>query len=109
MKIHFSTKKLQKIFNSNDKLIKHYGADQTIKIKLRMSTLKSAVNLAQVPTDKPERRHQLQGKRSLEFALDLKQPFRLIFKPKLNSHNEKYDLTSITEIIILGVENYHDK
>lgn len=74
-----------------------------------MSVLKAAINLAEVPTIKPDRCHQLIGNRKDEFAVDLKHPFRLIFKPKLNSPNEKNDLTLITEIIILEVENYHDK
>lgn len=109
MKIHFSTNKLQKIFNSNDELIKHYGTEQAGKIRSRMAVLKNAVNLAEVPAKPPDRCHQLQGNRRGEFAVDLKQPFRLIFKPYLNSPDEKYDLASITEIIILKVENYHDK
>ena len=109
MKIYFSTKRLQKTFNSHVELVKKYGDDQAKIIERRMIVLKSAGNLAEVPTIKPERCHQLQGDRKKEFAVDLKQPFRLIFRPKEDTSNEKYDLIAITEILILEVENYHDK
>jgi toxin HigB-1 len=109
MKIYFSTNKLQKTFNSHAELVKKYGDERAKMIERRMSVLKAAVNLEEVPTIKPERCHQLVGDRKYEYAVDLKHPFRLIFTPNLNSHKEKFDLKEITEIVILGVENYHDK
>ena len=107
MKIYFSTKKLQKIFNSEKELLKNYGVEQTNKIKMRMAVLKAAVNLAEVPVQKPERRHQLQGNRKNEFTVDLKHPFRLVFRPEVLSKDGVYDPTEITSIIIIGVEDYH--
>ena len=76
-----------------------------------MSVLKSAENLAQVPVRKPDRRHELTGKRKGTFAVDLKHPFRLIFKPNHEPVPKKedggIDLTKVTAITILGVEDYH--
>ena len=50
-------------------------------------------------------------KSSGQFAVDLKHPYRLIFKPDHNPLPRKddggLDLTQITAIKILGVEDYH--
>lgn len=82
MKIIFVKKKLEKIFNSADRLQREYG-ENADKIKIRMDVLMAADNLSQIPAQRPERRHELSGKRQGLFAVDLKQPFRLLFKPAL--------------------------
>ena len=110
MQIRFQTRKTEKIFNSARKLQKEYGADRAKKIKLRMAVLRSAVNLAEVPEQKPERRHRLKGDRKDQFAVDLVHPYRLIFKPMdpvLMLGGGEIDLSKITEIVILRVEDYH--
>lgn len=107
MKINFSSNKLQKTFNSEKELKRQYGSEQAKKIKTRIGVLKAAANLAEVPVQKPERCHQLEGNRKNEFAVDLKHPFRLIFRPEILSKDGVYDLTEITSIIITAVEDYH--
>ncbi|HPA63271.1 MAG TPA: type II toxin-antitoxin system RelE/ParE family toxin [Spirochaetota bacterium] len=109
MKIGFASQKLQKIFNSEKELKKAYG-DQSSKIKIRMKVLESAVNLEEVPHQKPERRHQLKGDRKNQFAVDLIQPYRLVFEPDSQIEflsDGGIDLKQVTGIIILGVEDYH--
>ncbi len=76
-----------------------------------MKVLESAVNLAEVPTQKPDRRHQLKGNRKEQFAVDLSHPYWLIFKPEGEPHllpDGGTDIERVTGIIILGVEDYHD-
>ena len=110
MKIGFKRRKLAKIFNDNEMLAKHYGENCSL-IMHRMSVLQAAVNLSQVSTKKPERLHELKGNRKGEFAVDLKQPHRLVFipdhdpVPKLEDGG--IDLKSVTAIIIQGMEDYH--
>lgn len=111
MKILLDTKKLQKTFNSEKELVKTYGAILSEKIKKRMKVLESAANLAEVPVRKPDRMHQLKGNRKGQFAVDIFQPYRLIFKPEdeLNLLPDGgIDTKRVTGIIILGVEDYHD-
>jgi proteic killer suppression protein len=111
MRIYFATEKLQKIFNSEKKLIKKYGLKQTEKIKRRMKVLQSAANLAEVPAQKPDRRHQLKGNRKDQFAVDLYHPYRLIFKPEDSCPllpDGGIDIKQVTGIIIIGAEDYHD-
>ena len=50
-------------------------------IMRRLAVLKNAKTLSDVPSTKPERRHQLKGDRIGQYAVDLVQPKRLIFKP----------------------------
>jgi len=110
MKICFANRKLEKTFNSHSELVKVYGHEQATKIKIRLKVLEAAANLAEVPTWKPDRRHQLQGDRKGQFAVDLKNPYRLIFKP-LEPVSELVgvgnELFKVTAIIIIGVEDYH--
>lgn len=110
MQIRFRSKKLEKTFNSKKELQREFGPDQAAKIMTRMKTLEAAANLAEVPTQKPDRRHQLKGQRKEQFAVDVRQPFRLIFQslnPLVFLGNGAIDLTKVTGILILGVEDYH--
>lgn len=111
MKIYFKNKKLKKIFDSEKELIKYYGKDLAKNIKIRMKVLQSATNLEEISWQKPERRHQLKGNRKNQFAVDLYQPYRLIFTPDgedIFDLDGNYDLKKITAIIILSVEDYHE-
>ena len=110
MKIGFKNRKLAKIFNDDKLLTMHYG-ENCRQIMRRMFVLQAALNLSQVSNKKPERCHQLKGDRKGEFAVDLKQPHRLVFipdhEPVPKLENGGIDLKSVTDIIILGVEDYH--
>lgn len=80
-------------------------------IMSRMAVLRAARNLAVVPTSKPERRHQLTQDRDETFAVDLIQPYRLIFEPNHEPIPRKddggIDLDRVTSITILEVIDYH--
>ncbi len=111
MEITFKTNKLQKIFSSSSSLIQEYGVDRGKAIKKRINFIMSATNLAEIPTDKPFRRHSLKGKRKGLFAIDINKNYRLIFKPNntplTNDKNFGLNLSLITSIKILDVEDYH--
>lgn len=111
MNIVFKTVRLKKIFNSKNELVKAFGAEKAAVLKKRMTFLKAANNLYQVPITPPFRRHQLKGNYAGCFSVDLKQPYRLIFKPANNPlprlDDEGLDLTRVTDIEIISVEDYH--
>ncbi len=111
MEITFATSKLHKIFNSESRLVKEYGKENGRIIMRRMVVLKAARNLEQIPHKKPERRHELSGKRKGEFAVDLKHPFRLVFRSNHDPIPLKEDggiaLRLVTSIEIIQVEDYH--
>ncbi len=110
MDITFKNNKLENIFNSSRLLNKEFGQNAD-KIRKRMAVLKAASSLAQVPHQKPIRCHGLIGKREGEFAVDLKHPYRLVFKPNHDPLPRKndggIDLMKVTSITILAVEDYH--
>ena len=111
MDIIFRTKKLEKVFNSKKKLVQEYGQDNAKKLMRRMTVLFGAPNLLSVPTSPPDHCHELSSKRKGLFAVDIKQPYRLIFKPAHDPIPLKddlgIDLTKVTAIEIQGIEDYH--
>lgn len=111
MVITFDTGKLKKIFNESRKLDREFGDRNAKKIRIRMSVLRVASNLEQVPKVKPDRCHELTNNRKGTFAVDLEHPYRLVFMPDMEIVPLKEDgginLLRVTTIKILGVEDYH--
>ncbi len=111
MHIEYATRKLEKVLNDAARLKREFGAEQAQKIGRRLAVLEAAVNLAEVPTGKPDRCHALKGDRAGAFAVDLKHPFRLIFKPQepvATLPDGGIDRLKVNAIIILEVVNYHE-
>ena len=81
------------------------------KIKLRLAVLSNAPTLSEVPTSKPDRRHQLKGDRSGQYAVDLIHPHRLIFEPNQEPLPRRadggIDTDQVTAIEIIEVTDYH--
>lgn len=81
------------------------------KIKNRLVVLKAAPTLAAVPTTPPDRCHQLSGDRKGQFAVDLVQPFRIVFVPndteKVSEIDGGIDKQQVTAITIVDVADYH--
>lgn len=111
MDITFRTQQLKKTFNSDKKLTKIYNARMAGIIKLRLAILKNIQTLTMVPITPPLRRHQLNGKRKGQYAIDLVQPYRLVFKPANNPipyrQDGGIDTDRVTVITILEVVDYH--
>jgi len=110
MEIDFANSKMERIFNSDTLLLKVYG-QQAKTIMLRMDALSAAPNLAAVPSCKPIRCHALSGNRQGCFAVDLRQPYRLVFEPANPAVPRLADgginLEEIRAIRILEVVDYH--
>lgn len=109
MNITFRIRKLERVFNSGDRLRCAYGERMAKSIQKRMAVLKAAPALASVPTRPPERRHMLQGKRHEQFAVDLDQPYRLVFRPDPLPRRDDggIDVEEVTNIKIVEVVDYH--
>lgn len=91
-----------------------YGADMAKKIALRLGGLRAAESLADFwpPKSGPERCHELKGDRAGMFSVDLKQPYRMLFKankdsPPLDPPDEQKRWNTITAIEILAIEDTH--
>lgn len=109
--IAFRIKKIGKTFNSAAALQKAYGDRMARVIMLRLAVLKAARTLTLVPITRPERRHQLQGDRDEQFAVDLIHPHRLVFEPNHEPPPRKndggIDTDQVTAIMIIDVIDYH--
>lgn len=113
MEVFFKKRRLQEIFSNRRKLVAEYGTDNAKKIMLRMNEFVSVENLSQISELPPPRRHELQGERKEQFAVDIKQPYRIIFSayhevvPRKDDGS--IDCEKVTRILILEVEDYHGK
>jgi proteic killer suppression protein len=112
MDILFKNKKLRKTFNSFESLKKEYGHKQAKKIKMRLDQLQAMSNLS-IASQFPQLRcHELKGNRRGQLAVDLDQPYRLIFSvahdPPPRKEDGGLDWSRVEAIQIEGVEDYHD-
>lgn len=91
-----------------------YGRDMARKILLRITALKAADSLADFwpPKSGPERCHELGGGKAGIFSIDVKQPYRLLFKPSetekpTDRSNEQLRWKNIKSIELLTIEDTH--
>ena len=109
--ITFGNKALGRNLNQDRRLTRAYGARMAKKIKSRLAVLSNAPTLSEVPTSKPDRRHQLKGDRSGQYAVDLIHPHRLIFEPNHEPLPRRadggIDTDQVTAIRIIEVTDYH--
>lgn len=107
MDIFFRTTSLRKICSSERELRRHYG-QQADKIMTRFRELTAAKCLDDIPTGAPTRRHKYKNNLRDYFAVDIKQPYRIIFKvankPVPPRSDGGIDLTQVTEIEIDSIE-----
>lgn len=104
MEISFSDKKLRKQVEDIEELRKKYGDAQAKKIIQRIGELTAAKNLYDIYKLPQARLHKLDHNLSGYFAVDVKQPYRLIIKPLDGNVDEQQ---SITKISIIKIEDYH--
>ena len=114
MDLFISDKKLRRAIE-DDTVSGRYGTAMAKKIKLRLAALQAAESLGDFwpPNSGPERCHELIGNRAGTFSVDLKQPYRLLFKPieatpPIDRSDEKERWDSITSIEILAIEDTHE-
>ncbi len=111
MNIVFARRNLEKAFNSETALKRAFGGRMARTIAMRMAVLRNARTLGMVPVIKPERRHQLEGDRSGQYAVDLVHPNRLVFEPNHNPIPRKkdggIDTDQVTAITVIEVIDYH--
>jgi plasmid maintenance system killer protein len=113
MDIYVSDNSLRKAIEDKNVCVRRYGADMTKKILLRLTAFRAAESLADFwpPKSGPERCHELKGESAGTFSVDLKQPYRLLFKPgsspPASNDDELQRWKAITSIDILAIEDTH--
>lgn len=104
MLIKYSSNKLEKIL-TDDRLIKKYYSNDYNRIKNRLSEMKAANNLSEIPDCPPPRRHKLSGNLKDYWGIDYSKNYRFIIRPV--GEFDINDLSSICEIEIIDLEDYH--
>lgn len=118
MKIYIKNNRLKTAVENDRKRTKAYGSEMAEKIARRLEALGAARNLYDLwpPYKKPERCHELKGNLAGCFSVDLKHPYRLIFRATERIEEELQNLDDdnanerwklITEIEIVAIEDTH--
>lgn len=104
MVITYSSKKIEKKLTDLRLLKKYYSNDYN-RIINRLSELRAANNLSEIPECPPPRRHKLSGKFQDCWGIDYSKNYRIIIRP-IGDYDYN-DLSSIKEIEIVDLEDYH--
>lgn len=104
MDVEFQDNKLQKFCEDFKKLKKHYGQIQAQEIIKRINELSSAESLFDISKLPQARLHLLKQNLQGYFAVDLKNPYRIILLP-LDGEIQNYK--SITKVKIIKIVDYH--
>ena len=107
----YITNKLRKLCNEKKVAVRKLGPEMAKLLHQRLTELRAFNCLADVPYTPPMRRHELVGDYKGVISVDLKHPYRLLFIPANDPIPLKddggYDLTQISEIEIIGIEDTH--
>ncbi|APU72331.1 type II toxin-antitoxin system RelE/ParE family toxin [Companilactobacillus crustorum] len=98
MRITFKNNKIERECLNNNIAIRKFGLDMAIKIEQRISEIWVFEDVEQLIQLSIGRCHPLHGKRKGQYAMDLVQPYRLVFiKSKLG----------LKVVQIVEITNYH--
>lgn len=110
MKITFSDKKLRKMANDDNNCLKEMGKNRAKFFRLRLNQLAIAETLEDI-RHLPGNYHALIGNRKGQWACDLDQPYRLIFKPNKSpiptDEHGAYIWLEIKGVEVVEIINYH--
>lgn len=80
MIITYKNSKIERICNDATMAIKQLGQQQAVKLHQRIDVLSAAESIDELLRFRLGRCHALDGKRKGQYAMDLIQPYRLVFK-----------------------------
>ncbi len=109
MKISYEDEDVEALCKQSQVATKKLGAESAKKLQRRLSELHAASVVSELAIGRP---HPLEYDRAGQFAVDLHKGKRLIFKPTRLPPPFKadgsIDWSQVTEITIIGAEDYHD-
>jgi proteic killer suppression protein len=114
MEIHVTNNRLRASLADEATRTRRYGHAMSKKLSLRLTALRAAKSLADFwpPNSGPERCHELKADFAGVFSIDLKNPYRLLFRPvEPNQPDDRSDeqqrWKSITAVNIVAIEDTH--
>lgn len=109
MRIIFTSRKLGKRLSTEKEMVKAYGMECTKLLQRRLLELEAAPTMEQIPPFAGC--HPLSGEYKGCFAVKLKQPYRLIFKPAMDQlplkRDGSLDPGLVDAIEIVDIVDYH--
>ena len=109
MEITFYNSKLRKLCEQNNKAQQKLGENCARKLRSRLSDLEVAQSVGELVAGRP---HPLDGNRAGQFAVDLADGKRLVFKPNDDPIPKKedgsIDWLNVTKVCIVFIGDYHD-
>ena len=111
MDIHFSSRRMEKLCNSDKEMRKKLGNRMAEKLQQRLAELLAVGTLEDIRSLPAARCHELIQNRKGQLAVDLDHPKRLIFEPNHNPVPKKtdggLDWTRVTSIRVTEIVDYH--
>ena len=99
MLIRYQNKKIEKVCTDHKQAVREYNVLMARQIAFCINAIKYADSVEQLIHEKVRRCHSLTNNRSEQYAMDLIQPYRLIF--------EKDDENEIRIVKIIEIIDYH--
>ena len=111
MEASFANRRLAKICNSEQALLRKFGADNGRRIARRLQNIADATNLDELACLPQTRVHELVGDRDEQISVDVKHPYRLILE---SAHGETprkpdggLDWSRITKVNVVAIVDTH--
>lgn len=104
MHLEYSSNGLKKILE-DERLINKYYSKMSTAIKNRLTELRAAECLKDIPEVPPPKRHKLTGDYNNCWGVSVSKNFRMILEPI--GEYDINDLSSIHSIKILDIKDYH--
>lgn len=95
MTVEYNSKTLEKVCTDASFAAKKYGTEMAGKIHHRIDEIKAIDSVEQMIQFRIGRCHPLKGNRKNQFAVDLVQPYRLVFEKK----GDRIQIANILEIV----------
>ena len=109
MEVHFEDPRLEKMCESDKELRKQCGIVRAKKIQTRLAALRAAETLQDMRS-LPGHCHELVGNLAGQLAVDLDQPYRLLFRPQEETDpgpGGGLDWTKVTVVVVTSIVDYH--
>ena len=106
MQVVYADKELARCAGDRAYAVRKMGQRRADVYMDRLNDLRGAANLDDLK-DVPGRYHELTGNRAGQWACDLDHPYRLTFKPVLNSDGNVIGLIVEQTVSILEIVDYH--
>ena len=114
MELITRNRKLRAAMSSEPECLRQFGRDMCKKLLLRIAALKAAPSLGVFwpPKSGPERCHELIGDQKGVFSMDVKQPYRLLFRPidedrSADRSDERERWNHIHTVELLDIKDTH--